>query len=97
MMECLPSLSGQVDVDDPTVLLAALPLGVAFFTRLFIDVVSDPTVMSSFAAIDDILPPSRPTASMMCISLFVRSLKSSVMIASSSSFVSRETDGPVSH
>ncbi len=31
MMECLPSLSGQVDVDDPTVLLAALPLGVAFF------------------------------------------------------------------
>ena len=25
MMECLPSLSGQVDVDDPTVLLAALP------------------------------------------------------------------------
>ena len=38
------------------------------------------------AAIDDILPPSRPTASMMCISLFVRSLKSSVMIASSSSF-----------
>ena len=84
MMECLPSLSGQVDVDDPAVLLAALPLGVAFF--LFIDVVSDPTVMSSFAAIDDILPPSRPTASMMCISLFVRSLKSSVMIASSSSF-----------
>ena len=31
MMECLPSLSGQVDVDDPAVLLAALPLGVAFF------------------------------------------------------------------
>jgi len=26
MMECLPSLSGQVDVDDPAVLLAALPL-----------------------------------------------------------------------
>ena len=32
MMECLPSLSGQVDVDDPAVLLAALPLGVAFFS-----------------------------------------------------------------
>ena len=31
VMECLSSLSGQVDVDDPAVLLAALPLGVAFF------------------------------------------------------------------
>ena len=50
-------------------------------------VVREPAVMPSFFATTDmVFPPERPIASMICISLLVISLNSSVIIASSSSF-----------
>ena len=57
-----------------------------FFTRLFMEVVSDPAVIPCLLATADIvLSFPRPIASMICISLLLISRNSSVMTAFSSS------------
>lgn len=59
MMICHTSLICKLDKYHTPVLLTSLSLHIAFFTRLFIDVVREPTVILSLAAMEDMFPPSK--------------------------------------